>query len=126
MSLRSGETHYAIVSGGLSKAEMQPLIESDASHFGVLTDRAPFNGVLPTGAETRLVRGQKDCHGGDLLNGAHTIEGRHLVTSFFYFRRLLDRCFENIGQRCAGVDRVTANIEPLVSCLLYTSPSPRD
>ena len=74
-SLRSGETHNAISSGGLNKPEMRPLIASGASHFGVLTDRAPFDRVLPTGAETRLVRGQKDRHGGDLLNGAHTIEG---------------------------------------------------
>ena len=117
MSLRSGETQDVILSGGLNKAEMQPLIASDASHFGVLTDRAPFNGVLPTGAETRLVRGQKDRHGGDLLYGAHTIEGRHLVTGILYFRRLLDGSLENIGQRCAGVDRVTANIETLVSAV---------
>ena len=75
MSLRSGETQDVILSGGLNKAEMQPLIASDASHFGVLTDRAPLNRVLPTGAETRLVRGQKDRHGGDFLYGAHTIEG---------------------------------------------------
>ena len=55
--LRSSEFHDVIYSGGLNKAETQPLIESGESHFGVLTDSAPFDRVLPTGAETGLVRG---------------------------------------------------------------------
>ena len=55
--MRSSEFHEVMYSGGLNKAETQPLIESGESHFGVLTDRAPFDRVLPTGAETGLVRG---------------------------------------------------------------------
>ena len=58
--LRSSEFHkviQVIYSGGLNKAETQPLIETGESHFGVLTDSAPLDRVLPTGAETGLVRG---------------------------------------------------------------------
>ena len=45
-----------------------------ASHFGVLTDRAPFDRILATGAETCLVRSQKERHGCDFINRTHAIE----------------------------------------------------
>ena len=71
--LRGSELHSVMYSGGLNTAKTQPLIESGSSHFGVLTDSASFDRVLPTGAETGLVRSQKDRHGGNLLYGAHAI-----------------------------------------------------
>ena len=53
---------------------MSTWIELGESHFGVLANRAPFDRILPTRTETRLVRGQKERHGRDFLYGAHTIE----------------------------------------------------
>ena len=92
-------------------------VDFSGSHFGMLTDRSPFDRVLATGAETRLVRGQKERHGCDFFDGAHSIEGRHFIARLLHLRRLFNSGFENIRERRAGMDRITPDVESLVGAV---------
>ena len=79
-------------------------------HCRVLTDRTALDGKLPPRAKTRFIGGQKERHGGHLFYRSHPPQWGHLIAGCFDFRRLCNRCFENIGEGCAGMNRVAANL----------------